>query len=187
MTSDGSAGRRVALLDERVRLLFVGVNPSPLSAAMGAPFSHASNRFWPALQRSGILGRRIDTSGGFTGDDREYVLSRGVGITSLVRRPTRRAAEVSRAELVAGVADLAATVERFRPQVVAILGVSAYRPAFQEPHATLGAQARTLGDAALWIVPNTSGLNAGTTLDRIAEWFAAAARAAGIPLPDAPG
>src|SRR5215203_2274215 len=88
------------LVDERTKLLFVGINPGLWTAAVNAHFARGGNRFWPALYRAGILPRVIDARAGLSAEDAELVLSRGIGITNLVQRASARADELTRAELV---------------------------------------------------------------------------------------
>lgn len=164
------------------RLLFVGFNPGLRSAATQAPFSLRSNRFWPTLYASGILDRDIIATNGLDPDDRAYILERGIGITSLVKSATARASELSREQLVTGASALAERVAQWRPSVVAILGVTAYRIAFERPDSGLGRQPETIGGSTAWVVPNPSGLNAHTTRAELAETYRAAAVAAGIDL-----
>ena len=105
---------------------------------------------------------------------------RGVGITNLVNVATARADELTRAELRAGVTRLAELVSRERPRVVAVLGLTAYRTAFQRPKASAGRQADDLGPAELWVAPNPSGLNAHETLDSLAASYRRIAEVAGV-------
>ena len=84
------------------RLLFVGINPGLWSAATGAHFARPGNRFWPALYRAGITDHVVDASAGMSDADREQVIGAGVGITNVVERATATAAELDKAELVAG-------------------------------------------------------------------------------------
>jgi double-stranded uracil-DNA glycosylase len=168
------------LLGPDVRLLFVGINPGLWTAATQTHFAHPVNRFYPALLRAGILLEPVDAAAGMTDADRATVLARGVGITNLVRRATARADELTADELRAGAAALVATVERVRPRVVAVAGITAYRLAFGVRRAVPGLQPELLAGAALWVVPNPSGLNAHETVDSLAEAYAAPARAAGI-------
>jgi TDG/mug DNA glycosylase family protein len=187
-----STGRRSALdayyggklpdvLGPQTRLLFVGINPSLPSVAVQAPFP-GSNRFFPALHHAGLTDRRINTGRGFQPGEREYLIERGIGITALVAEATAQADELSRAQLVAGVATLTCTVERVSPVVVAMLGIAAYRIAFGEPKAVVGRQPRSLGDAQLWVVPNPSGLNRSTSLAALAGAYREVGLAAGIAL-----
>ncbi len=163
-----------------VRLLFVGINPGLWTAATQTHFAHPVNRFYPALLEAGIIERRIDPAAGMTDADRAHLTSRGIGITNVVRRATARADELSDEELRAGAQRLEALVERVRPRVVALAGITAYRTAFGRRKAALGRQEETLGGAELWVVPNPSGLNAHETVASLATAYAAAARAAGV-------
>jgi double-stranded uracil-DNA glycosylase len=150
-----------------LNLLFVGINPGLYSGAVGHHFARPGNRFWPTLAAAGFTDRVLSPF------EERRLLDRGCGITNLVRRVTAAAAELSRDELVAGKRALAAKVRRCRPRVVAVLGVEAYRRAFQRPQAALGLQAEPLAGAQLWVLPNPSGLNAHYQLPALARWFAA--------------
>ena len=113
--------------------------------------------------------------------DRELVLGLGIGITNIVPTASARAEELSRDELRAGAFALEANVRRWKPRVVAVLGLTAYRQAFAEPKAVQGRQADRLGGVELWVLPNPSGLNAHETIDTLAisyrqAWEAAASR-----------
>jgi double-stranded uracil-DNA glycosylase len=170
------------LIDERVRLLFCGINPGLRSVAVQGHFAPRGNRFYPALLRAGITDHLIDASAGLAPADRAYLLGRGIGITSLVARATASADELAPAELAEGTKRLAATVSRFRPRVVAMLGITAYRTAFGRPRAALGRQPDDLEGAQLWVVPNPSGRNAHAPLDVLAAAYRETALAAGITL-----
>lgn len=170
------------LAADGMRLLFVGINPGLWTAAVNAHFARRGNRFWPALHRAGITAAPVDASGGMPEDARAELLSAGIGITNIVRRTTARADELSRAELRAGARRLSEFVGRWRPRVVAVLGVTAYRAAFEEPAATRGRQDRLLAGAAVWVLGNPSGLNAHETIDSLAESFRSVAVEAGVPL-----
>jgi double-stranded uracil-DNA glycosylase len=168
------------LIADGVRLLFVGINPGLRSVAVQGHFAPRGNRFYPALLRAGITEHLVDASAGLTPGDRDYLLGRGVGITSLVTRATASAAELGPAELAEGASNLAGKVRRFRPRVVAILGVTAYRAAFSSPRAVLGRQPDDLNGAQVWVVPNPSGRNAHAPLDTLAAAYREVALAAGV-------
>ena len=170
-----------------LRLLFVGINPGLHTVAVQAPFARPGNRFYPALYLAGITDRVIDASAGLREADRARLVDRGVGVTSLVKAATRRADELTRAQLVEGAAELEQRVAALAPTVVAMLGVTAYRTAFARPKTAVGPQLETLGGARLWVVPNPSGLNAHETVASLAAAYREAAVAAGIAVYDAPG
>jgi TDG/mug DNA glycosylase family protein len=174
------------LLGPELKLLFVGINPGLWTAAVHTHFAHPGNRFYPALARAGIIELEVDRSKGMTDAERVHLLKRGIGITNLVRRATARADELSREELIEGSRRLLALVAERRPRVVAIAGVTAYRHAFAQPRAKPGRQPQTpeqqgrWSGAALWVVPNPSGLNAHETLESLAAAYAAPAVEAGV-------
>ncbi|HJQ06566.1 MAG TPA: mismatch-specific DNA-glycosylase [Nocardioides sp.] len=170
------------LVGPGTRILFVGINPGLRSAAVGAHFGGGSNRFYPALHRAGIVGHRIDASDGFRAADTAHLLERGVGITSLVPGATARADELDAAALVAGVRELATRIPTIAPRLVAMLGITAYRVAFDRPGATLGPQEATLAGTPVWVLPNPSGLNRHASLADLAAAYREAALAAGIVL-----
>lgn len=168
------------LLGDRTELLFVGINPGLWTAAVGAHFARRGNRFYPALQRAGLLTRTIDASDGYLTADLRHLLDRGIGISNLVERASARADELTPAELVAGAARLTGLVSRIHPRVVAVLGITAYRLAFGQRLARTGRQPQDLLGAQLWVVPNPSGLNAHDTVDSLALAYREVGVAAGL-------
>jgi double-stranded uracil-DNA glycosylase len=147
-------------------ILFCGINPSLMSAARGHHFARPGNRFWPALHLAGLTPRRL------TPDEDRELLRYGIGVTNVVARPTRAAAELSTVELREGAAALDDLVARYRPRVVAVLGITAWRTAFDRPNAVLGRQPERVGGAETWVAPNPSGLNAHYQLPDLARWYA---------------
>lgn len=168
------------LLGPEVRLLFVGINPGLWTAATGAHFARPGNRFYPALLRAGLTDRLIDARDGMSAEDRAQLVDRGIGITNLARRATARADELTAEELREGARALVATVERVRPIVVAMVGVTAYRAAFDRRSTVQGEQEEGMAGARLWVLPNPSGLNAHDTVDSLAVAYREPAIAAGI-------
>jgi double-stranded uracil-DNA glycosylase len=169
------------LISDRVRLLFVGINPGLRTVAVQAHFAPRGNRFWPALFRAGVTDHLIDASSGFTPNDRAYLLGLGIGITSLVERATASADELTGGEFVQGRIKLDKMVRKYSPRAVAILGITAYRDAFGDRLAKLGRQASPYAATELWVVPNPSGRNAHASLASLAAAYGEVARAAGIP------
>jgi TDG/mug DNA glycosylase family protein len=161
-----AAGRTVAdVIGYDLNVLFCGINPGLYSAATGHHFARPGNRFWRALHESGVTDRLLSPY------EEQELLVYGCGITNLVERATATAAELTSEELVAGGLRLAMKAVTFRPRVIAILGISAYRTAFGQPRATIGPQAGGLHPAALWVLPNPSGLNAHYTPAGLARVF----------------
>jgi TDG/mug DNA glycosylase family protein len=163
--------------DTPFAVLFSGINPSLYSAAVGRHFARPGNRFWPTLHRSGFTPRPLRPQ------EQDEIRAYGLGITNVVARATARADELSAEELVVGGGKLAALVTERRPRFLAIAGVTAYRAAFGRPKAQIGLQEETVGGARLWILPNPSGLNAGWSLERLAEEYARL-RTAALDIPN---
>lgn len=153
-----SAGKTVPdLIAANLRVLFCGINPGLYSGYTGHHFARPGNRFWGTLYASGFTDRLLKPQ------EEAELLTLGIGITNLVERATATAAELSAEELAAGGQRLLATVERYQPRVVAVLGISAFRLAFDQRRAVLGKQEQPLARSMLWILPNPSGLNAHYT------------------------
>lgn len=145
-------------------VLFAGINPGLYSAATGYHFARPGNRFWPALHRSGFTARRLWP------DEQWELLGVGLGITNVVGRASARADELSDDELRVGGERLAALIREYRPRVLAVLGVTAYRAAFGVPKAVVGEQ-DPIGGTRAWVLPNPSGLNAHYQLPALADEF----------------
>ncbi|MDV6014643.1 G/U mismatch-specific DNA glycosylase [Haloechinothrix sp. LS1_15] len=146
-------------------VLFCGINPGLYSGATGYHFARPGNRFWAALHRAGFTPRQLDPS------EQDELLDHGIGITNLAARTTARADELSTAELRDGAERLGELVERYHPLAVAIVGISAYRTAFDRPNARVGKQPHTVRGAPLWALPNPSGLNAHYQLPALVAAF----------------
>jgi TDG/mug DNA glycosylase family protein len=169
------------LVGDDVRLLFVGINPGLWTAAAQAHFARPGNRFYKALHAAGITPWSLDPRDGFDDREREALISRGIAITNLVNRATARADELDADELRRGARRIERKVARWKPRVVAFVGLSAYRTAFGQPRAGVGRQEdHAIAGAEVWALPNPSGLNAHYQIDDLAPLFLAAARAAGL-------
>ena len=148
-----------------MRVLFVGINPGLYTAWTGHHFARPGNRFWPTLHLAGFSDRQLHPS------EQAELLKDGYGITNLVDRATATAEEVRPAEFVEGRARLAAKVKRYRPKVVAFLGVGAYRQSFGLKKAAIGKQPERFEGAQVWVLPNPSGLNANYQLPELVKLF----------------
>lgn len=154
-------------------VLFCGINPGLYTAAVQQHFGRPGNRFWPTIHRAGFTPRLFHPS------EQNDLLQHGCGITNVVARATATAAELTPFELVEGARILTAKVQSYRPRVLAIVGIGAYRTGFSRPNAKTGLQEETIGDARIWILPNPSGLNANYQAPSLAalyrelrEWLA---------------
>jgi len=171
------------LLGPELRILFVGYNPSVRSARLGHYYAGRNNRFWELLAAGGLTPRRL----AYTED--ALLPGLGIGITDLVKRPTRAAHDVTAAEFRAGAARVRRLVETLRPSVVAYNGKGVYLRAAGVARAPWGLQeTRIVPGVADFVVPSPSGL-ARIPFAEKARWYAAlrelvdgSARAAGDTL-----
>lgn len=148
-----------------LRVLFCGINPGLYTAAVGHHFARPGNRFWPALHVGGFTDRLLSPF-----DERELLKS-GYGITNVVMRTTASADLLTKDEIVEGGARLRKKVIRYRPRILAVLGLGAYRVAFEKPKASVGRQEELIGNTTLWVLPNPSGLNANYQMKELGELF----------------
>jgi len=137
-----------------LHILFCGINPGLYTAAVGHHFARPGNRFWPTLYAAGFTERLL------TPFDERELLKSGYGITNVVRRTTASADLLTKEEIEEGGKRLMVKVLRYRPRVVAILGIGAYRVAFSQSKAVIGKQEQMMGATKVWVLPNPSGLNA---------------------------
>ena len=148
-----------------LRVLFCGINPGLYTAYTGHHFARPGNRFWPTLHSAGFTDRVLHPS-----EERE-LLRMGLGVTNVVARASAMADELSAEELERGGKRLVAKVKRFRPRILAVLGVGAYRTALRKPAARVGPQQEGIGATAVWVLPNPSGLNANYQRDELTRLF----------------
>src|SRR5215813_13724749 len=113
-----AAGKTVPdVIAPHLWVLFAGINPGLYTAAVGHHFARPGNRFWPALHQSGFTTRLLSPF-----EETELLRDR-LGITNVVAHATASAAELTRADFEKGGRILTAKVRRFRPKILAILGV----------------------------------------------------------------
>lgn len=146
-------------------VLFCGINPGLYTAAVQQHFGRPGNRFWPVLHRAGFTPRLFHPS------EQRELLPLGYGITNLVARATAAAAELTDDELAEGAKILERKTRRYQPRVLAVVGIGAYRTAFGRPRAKLGLQPEAIGETAIWVLPNPSGLNANYQPAQLVELF----------------
>lgn len=163
------------LIGPNLDVLFCGINPGLYSGATGRHFARPGNRFWPALYAAGFTDRLLKPH------EEDELLSRGYGVTALVRRTTATAAELSDEEYRKGRIVLEQKVRKYKPRWVAILGLGAYRVGFDRPKAKVGLQSEKIANAGLWVLPNPSGLNANHQLPQLTEMFRDLKRAVDQP------
>ena len=146
-------------------VLFAGINPGLYTAAIGHHFGRPGNRFWPALHDGGFTPRL------FSPFEESLLLDLKLGITNVVDRATARADELTADELRAGGQRLEAKVKRWRPTVVAFVGIGPYRIISGIKDARVGLQKAPFGGSHAWVLPNPSGLNAHYLPAALAKLF----------------
>lgn len=162
--------RRFTLADTvgpDMTMLICGLNPSIYSAETGVGFGRPGNRFWPAALAADIVS--CDR------DPRHALIEHGIGMTDLVKRPTRKAAELDAAEYRDGLARVERMAEWLQPKVVCFVGLSGWRTAV-DGKARAGWQERKLGGCDVYLMPSTSGLNASSQLPDLTEHLRTAAQ-----------
>lgn len=147
-------------------VLFCGINPGLWSGAVGRHFARPGNRFWSALHASGFTPEPLGPY------QQQEMLALGLGLSNVVARTTARADELTVEELREGGRILEAKVRMYQPRWVAIVGITAYRTAFEHRDARIGEQDERIGGSRVWVLPNPSGLNAHWTPKTLAEEFA---------------
>jgi TDG/mug DNA glycosylase family protein len=153
------------IIGPNLKVLFCGINPSVYSVVIGHHFGRPGNRFWPSLYGGGFTPRL------YSPFEDQRLLELGLGITNVAGRSSATAAELDLSELKEGGVVLEAKVRQFEPKVLAVLGIGAYRTAFERPKAVLGLQDHLIGSTRIWVLPNPSGLNAHFQLPQLAELF----------------
>ena len=153
------------LVAKNLIVLFAGINPGLYTAAIGRHFGRPGNRFWPALHGGGFTPRL------FSPFEESLLLDLKFGITNVVERATARADELSDDELRAGGQRLEAKVKRWRPTVVAFVGIGPYRIVSGIKDAHVGLQKTPFGGSHAWVLPNPSGLNAHYQPAALAQLF----------------
>ena len=151
-------------LRKGMRLILVGANPGDRSARVGHYYAGRNNQFWPIMYESGVIPEPLGYE-----DDRRMV-EFGIGMTDLVKRPTRGVDEIERQEFAEGRVLLAQKLEELRPRVIAFNGKMVYEKFAGRP-CKLGLQKELLYGARVFVLPSTSGQNAGTNLGVKKRYF----------------
>jgi TDG/mug DNA glycosylase family protein len=145
-------------LEPNLRILFVGINPGIRSATLGHHYAGHSNRFWKLLFEAKLVPERL------TYRDDSRLPKWGIGLTNLVARATAGVESLTAADYEAGRLVLLRKVRRYRPRVVALLGLTLYPILFpmeaKQTPMTLGLQSVALHQSSVALLPNPSGRNA---------------------------
>jgi mismatch-specific thymine-DNA glycosylase len=143
-----------------MRLVIVGCNPSDRSARVGHYYAGRGNEFWPLMYESGVMPEQLQHR------DDKRIIEFGIGLTDLVKRPTRTVEELEREEFAEGRILLSQKLQEFAPQVVAFNGKAAYEN-FSQRACTLGLQKERLYGAQVFVLPSSNGQDVATASARI--------------------
>lgn len=161
-------------LDDYLRpnldIVFVGLNPSLYSVRAGHYFANPRNRFWAALNRSGLVDRQLLPEQDAT------LLEDGIGFTDVVKRPSPRASGLKPADFRQWAPVLKEKLLRYQPRITCFHGMMGYKAYLKhaegvEEQVQLGLQARTVGQSRIFVVPNPSPANARFSLDDLVLWY----------------
>jgi TDG/mug DNA glycosylase family protein len=147
-----------------MRLVIVGTNPGENSVRSGHYYSGRDSQFWQLLYEGGVVPEPLEAN------EDKRMIEFGIGLTDLVKRPTRRLEEIRREEWTEGRVLLSQKLQEFQPRVVAFHGKTAYEKFFGRP-CKLGLQKETLYGAQVFVLPSTSGQNATISLAAKKKYF----------------
>jgi TDG/mug DNA glycosylase family protein len=153
------------LLAQNLKLVFCGVNPGLYTAYTGNHFARPGNRFWKALFEGGFTPRL------FAPSEKEELLNLGIGMTNIIERATLNASVLKKSEYITGERKLREKLKKYKPEWIAFVGIEIYRKAFNKKEVKVGKQDETIEGVKVWVLPNTSGLNAHYTPKKLAELF----------------
>lgn len=142
------------IIAANLKILFIGFNPGNRSAATGHHFAGPSNRFWKLLAKSSLTPTEIRP------ENDETLLQFGYGITNIVARPSRTAAEISREEYQEGREILRNKLAVYKPKIACYAGIGVYKQFAQISAVKCGRQATSVIPGVIdFVVPSPSGLN----------------------------
>lgn len=142
------------LVQEDLKILFIGINPGLRSAEVGHHFAGRSNRFWRFLYESGLTTSKL------RGEEDSQLLEYGYGITNIIHRPTAAAAELRPEEFQLGAKELSELIGKYQPRIAAYLGKDIYKAVSHRKEAAWGVQPSSIVAGVIdFLLPNPSGLN----------------------------
>ena len=167
---DGAGGTLPDYLEKGLDIVLVGLNPSRYSAQAGHYFANPRNRFWAALNRSGLVGAEL------TPQQDSSILEFGIGFTDVVKRPTPQASGLNAADFRRWCPVLKEKLLEYQPRIACFHGLMGYKAYLKygegvAERPALGLQARTIGPSRVFVVPNPSPANARFSLDDLAAWY----------------
>jgi double-stranded uracil-DNA glycosylase len=165
LTMSSNSASLPDVLSSSLNVVFCGINPGMRSAAAGLHFANRTNRFWRVLHLAGFTTRQLEP------EEACLLLDYGCGITSAVARPTISATDLSRADYIAAHPAFERKIAKFRPRYLAFLGKPACSVFLNQRDLSWGLQPAKLGGAAVWVLPNPSGLNCAFTIGMLTSAY----------------
>ncbi|NML68991.1 G/U mismatch-specific DNA glycosylase [Chryseobacterium sp. RP-3-3] len=153
------------IIAKDLTVIFCGINPGLKSAKDGHHFSGRSNRFWKVMHQAGFTPYQIEA------EEDTSILDFGYGLTTAVARATSRADELSKDEFDDSLELFKTKMTHFQPKYIVFLGKAAYQAFSKKKQIEWGSQSEDFCAARVWVLPNTSGLNRGFTLDALVESY----------------
>lgn len=155
-------------LAPKLKLLFVGINPGLVSAAAGHYYANPRNPFWRLLYETGLVSVPLEARDDFR------MPEFGFGLTDIVKRPSRGAADLRRAEFAANHRRLRRIVKRYRPGALCFNSKTAFEGYFGKGVCRkFGPQAVTLEAVPVFVLPSTSPANAAISFALKRRYFGA--------------
>jgi len=174
MPTDWSGLRLKDRIAPNLKVLFVGINSGVRSALTDHHFAGFSNRFWKLLNDSGLTPESI------TYEDDSRLPNWNLGITNLIARPSPGIDALRPNEYVEGWKVLEKKIRRYRPEVVALVGITLYRAivplldgltAAHIGSQAVGPQRIKLHGSRLFVLPNPSGRNANFSYEEMLKIY----------------
>ena len=164
-------------IDYKLRILFVGINPSLRSAQLGHHYAGRSNRFWKLFNETQFVDVPL------TYHDDWRLPEWGYGLTNIVARPTVGIQELTAQDYLNGRARLLAKVEHYKPMIIALLGITAknmllsgdlstsLRKKQKQTSQRIGLQHQDFSESLVFVLPNPSGRNAHYSFQNMLRFF----------------
>ena len=146
-------------LRKGMKLVIVGCNPTESSVRTGHYYSGRENPFWPVLYETGVIPEPLEYR------DDKRIIEFAIGLTDLVKRPTRTIEELTREDYAEGRIVLSQKLGEFLPHVIAFNGKNVYEQ-FAQRRAKLGLQKDSLYGARVYVLPATDSQHALKQKDR---------------------
>ncbi len=147
-------------LRKGMKLVIVGCNPTESSVRCGHYYSGRGNQFWRILHESGVVPEPFDYP------DDKRVIEFGIGLTDLVKRPTKTIPELTREDYAEGRFLLSRRLEEFLPRVIAFNGKDTYEQ-FSQRKSKYGVQKELLYGAKVYVLPYTNGTEVPNRPERV--------------------